>query len=283
MVESYKGQHFFKNAFDIFSNRFLTVLLSTIVVYVPYYILYIVISNYFSANITGSINYLGVLEVPYVNLFNNALSFFLNLIFTPIFVASMYILVKKSKENAVIRPKDVILEAIKMTPRLFTASFVYNLIISVPYIIILLLSSIVYFLSLKATSGVLFNVFELGLNLMLRFLTICTIAITPFLMTLFYFNTYVVASGTVGVKNVMKKSYSIIRKGWFSSFLIIMAISLLNIIINEIFFNLVTIFAMPDNLFMYVIYNVLVSVISGYFFIFLSIWYDNKAKNYIAK
>lgn len=282
MVESYKGQHFFKNAFDIFSNRFLTVLLSAAVVYIPFYVIYVVLSNYFSTYITGSVNYFGMIEVSYAQIYNNAVFFILSMILSPIFVAAMYILVKKSNNGENIRPMKVVFEAIKMAPRLFTASFIYNLIISVPYILLFLLLNLVYFISLTGMSGIVFSAFELLLKLGLSALTVCTVLLTPFLMTMFYFNTFVVASGTKGVKNVMKKSYNVIRKGWFSSFLIILGIHVLILRINDIFINLMNVFGMPDNIFLFVFYNIITYVISGYFFIFLSIWFDNKLKNYEA-
>ncbi len=234
-----KDDNYFKKAYDIYSNKFKSVLKIILFFYVPFYLLFLMADNLTKNYITGSINMLGI-SIARSEIALYLFLVMLNLIFTTFFMASIYFLVNDYLKKKEINFNEIILKVFKLSP------------------FILVTISIYYFL--------IFSSFAF-------------IIVTPFIMTIFYFNTFIVCEGEKNPINALKESYISIKGNILMAFFVIILVSLLDSFLTNILFNFINLSNMPKNMFYNMFYEFISMLISAYFYILLSIWYKNKLEN----
>lgn len=269
MTQKQLSESKFKEAYQIFSTKFSTVLTSAVCFYIPLYIVYLIAYGFIYANYNYDINYMG-LNIPLLPIVQVGLAIVLNMIFSPVFNASMYILSDKVLKKESFKIKDIILDSIRLSGKLIGTSFIY--------ILIVIISPLLLGLVCLLLNSLLANYFVI-LQFINTAITMLCFVLIAFSSTVFYFNTFVICEGVTNLKDIFTVSYKSVREKWGTTFIIITAILMLQSFLKRIVFNLVGISTLLDNAVLFMCYNIASILLAGYFSIFLSLWYKDKLKN----
>ncbi len=230
-------------AFDIFSNKFKTILILTLIFYIPFYLLSYIGDKFATKTFINSLSIAGFV-FGYGEIFSIIFVTVLNFIFSPIFMGSIYILVIDYINNEEIDYKSILKKSIRLWPIFFISIVMYYILV---------------------------------------FSSIWCIIVTPFIITIFYFNTFAICEGKTNPIEALKTSFRSLKGKILVSFGIILMTSILNTFIGNILFSLVNLSNMPANILFFVFYNTINTIISAYFYIFLSLWYKDVYDSYITK
>lgn len=230
------NENFLKDAYNIYSNKFKSVLILTIFFYIPFYTIFFGSSTLIMSKYPDSIDFSGV-AIPLASIILNIVVIFLNVIFSPLFMASMYFLVKNFLSNEDINYKNIIKDVLKLWPFIILTSIIY------------------YFLICLAVPIFIF---------------------IPYIITVFYFYIFSICEGYKNPIHALKYSFKIVKGKFLITFAIILLTSLLSSFITNILFSVVSISGMPDNVVLSIFYNLVGTIINAYFHIFLAIWFINR-------
>ncbi len=228
--------NFLKKAYNIYSSRFKTVLILTLFIYIPFYLLYFAGNSIGLKYITGSITISGINFLK-SDIFSTVLVYTLNFIFTPIFMASMYFLVDKFLNDEKVNTKVIIRKVCKLYPFLLLSSVIYYFLIvcAVPFIILV-----------------------------------------PYILTIYYFYIFEICEGEKNPIKAFKKSHNNVRGKFFYTFAIILFVSILSSLLTNILDKLINVSNMPSNVVFYMYYNLINTIINAYFYVLISLWYKNR-------
>ncbi len=241
MKDKAVNKNILSRAYDIFSNKFKTILILTLIFYIPFYFLAYVGDRFAILNFVNTFNVMGI-EFSYGEILSMFIVMILNFIFTPVFMGSIYFVVMDYVNGEEIDYKKIINKSIKLWPIFFMTIVIF------------------YFL---------------------LFCSAWFIILTPFVFTIFYFNTFAICEGNRNPIKALKVSYKSIKGKIFISFAIIFLTSILNSFIGNILFSFVNLSDMPSNVLVFMFYNTINTIISAYFYIFLSLWYKNVYDTYL--
>ncbi len=238
-----KTNNLLKKAYDIFSNRFTTVLLLTLFFYLPFYLIFYVVSGIVEQRFPGTL-LLNGMEFPTAFLILNFFILALNIIFSPAFMSSIYILSNEYSEESKLKFSAIIKRVFKMWPILFISTIFFCLIVlaSVPIIIV-----------------------------------------TPFIVAYLYFYAFIVCEGVKNPFVVLMTSFKSLKGSYLATFGIILLVSILNLTITTMLENIVALSKMPMNLPFYIYYNLLNTIVSAYFYVFLALWFKGKYDDFMEK
>lgn len=236
MDKTKSNDNFLKQAYNIYTNKFKSVLILTIIFYIPFYTIFFLSNLLVVSNYQGSITLVGI-SIPIAPIILSIIVMILNIIFSPLFMASMYFLVKAFLEDEEINYKKIIKSVFKLWPFIIMTSVVY-------YFLILLSMPVLIFI--------------------------------PYVITVFYFYTFSICEGYKNPISALKYSFKIVKGKFFMTFAIILLTSLLSSFIINILFGMVSIAGMPNNIVLSIFYNLVGTIINSYFHIFLALWCINR-------
>ncbi len=238
-----KTNNMLSQAYNIFSNKFITVLLLTLFFYVPFYIIYYISSSYVEQRYTG-VFALNGFDLPQSFVILSIFILFLNSIFSPVFMSSIYLLTNEYSEESKLKFGIIVKRVLKMWPILFITSICFNCLVfaSAPLIIL-----------------------------------------TPFVFVFFYFYAFVICEGVKNPLVVLMTTYKSLKGSYLVSFAILLLVSVLNLSIGGILSNLVEATNMPLNIATYIFFNIINTIISAYFYVFLAIWFKGKYDDFLDR
>lgn len=236
MPKSMQSDNYLMKAYNIYSSKFKTVLILTLIFYIPFYLIYYVGTDLIDKYITTSYMIMEM-EIPMSFVATNFLVVILNLIFTPIFMGSMYLLVKEYLAENTIDYRKIAITTLKLWPIAIITTILYYflVVITIPFLIVPLMISI-----------------------------------------MFYFYSFVIFEGEKNPIKVLKTAFRSLKGNYFTAFAIIFLTSLLSSFLIQILFSVINISKMPNNIFLFMLYNLFSTVLNAYFYIFLSLWYKDK-------
>lgn len=230
------NNNFLKQAYNIYSNKFKSVLILTLLFYVPFYIIFFISSIVTMEYYPNSIDFAGI-SIAEADIILNLVILVLNIIFSPLFMGSMYFLVKQFLNIEEINYKIIFKKTMKISHYIIFASLLYYALI---------------------------------------FLSLPVFIVMPYVMTVFYFHTFSVCEGHKNPINAIKYSFKIVKNNFFMTFLIIILTSILSSFVTEILFGIITISKMPNNIVVSMFYNLFATLLNSYFYIFLALWCINR-------
>lgn len=262
----------FKKAYEIFSTRFLTVLLSIVCYSLPFYTMYVFMIDFLSLKCPINTTFFEV-EISSKQIYSMLFIFIQSAIFTPFFMSTMNFLATTYKPDEYIKPKIIIVKPLKLYKPLILTSLLFNLILFLPTFISIstLVLATYFYVNNVAILGLLTSIISLLISL-------STIFITPYCLTMFYLNPFVITSSDNKPVDTLKKTYNSLKTFKMRTFLILASVFILNLLISQIVINLLSLSKIPDNYVVEIFTNLILSIINAYFIIFLSLWYKDKCE-----
>lgn len=262
----------FAKAYEIFSNRFLTVILSIVCYSLPFYLLYIFMSDFLCFKVPLNTSFSGI-EITSQQIYGVLFIIIQSVVFKPFFMSTMNFLSTTYKKDEYIKPKTTILRSLKLYKPLILTSLLFNLIVFLPTFLsaLTLILSVYFYFNDMVPLCSLFSIISL-LSL------IPTMFFTPYFQTMFYFNPFVINSSEDKPVDILKKTYTSLNQSKMRAFLILFSVMILSLLISQTVIELILLSKIPDNYILEIFTNFILSIINSYFIIFLSLWYKDKCE-----
>ncbi len=228
--------NYLHSAFNIYSNRFKSILFLTLAFYVPFYIVFFVLNTTIAQQYVGTIAFYG-LDIQKSVIISLFILTVLNMTVSPLFMGSIYMLVNDSFIKEKLVPKEIFFKILKLSPIIIIASFLN------------------YFLVMAGT---------------------LLIILGPYFLIIFYFYVFQICEGEKNPIRALKKSKDSVKGKFLITFAIIFLTSVLDSLVTQLFFSVARFSGAPNNVFYNTFYNIISAIISSYFFIFLALWYRTR-------